>query len=327
MAELPDPVSIEEQLAHMREQLVQMTAATLAAPTAAAQAQQAAAASAAQAQQAVAVREAASASQRTPYPPKPPKPDTFDGRRGSNIETWAHQVAAYFAAAKITDPEMQYHYAVTLLRGDAATWVRTRDAHAARQRTPVLERFADLVDGLRRQFKPVNADRVARDQLSRLRQDRSVQEYVARFRNICLEISDLSDSEQLDRFIRGLKRAAQRELELHRPDSFDVAVEVGERADAVEWRLRNRNTTSSSYVTNSYRQRYKQDNHGPVPMELGSVRKTTPLTDAEREKILENNGCFYCRELNVNHRAANCPKKQANANSRKAGRRGNGRPL
>ena len=324
MPELPEPVSFEEQLAHMREQLAQMTAATLAAQTAAAQAQQAAAASAAQAQQAIAVREAASTSQRTPYPPKPPKPDTFDGKRGSNIETWAHQVAAYFAAAKITDPEMQYHYAVTLLRGDAATWVRAHDAHAARQHTPALERFADLVDGLRRQFKPVNADRVARDQLSRLRQDRSVQEYVARFRNICLEIPDLSDSEQLDRFIRGLKPAAQRELELHRPDSFDVAVEVAERVDAVEWRLRHHGTTSSPYVTDSYRQRYNQ---GPVPMELGSVRKTTPITDVERKKILENNGCFYCRELNVTHRAANCPKKQANANSRKAGRPGNGRPL
>ena len=38
-----------------------------------------------------------------------------------------------------------------------------------------------------------------------------------------------------------------------------------------------------------------------------------PLTPQERTQIIQGNGCFYCRKLNVNHRANNCPEKTRTA--------------
>ena len=106
--------------------------------------------------------------------------------------------------------------------------------------------WAEFAIGLRRQFEPVNAVRVARDKLARLRQDKSVQDYTARFRTLVLQVPDMSEAELMDRFIRGLKPAAQRELELHPPATFDDAVILTERVDAVEWRVRSHATASSS---------------------------------------------------------------------------------
>ena len=199
--------------------------------------------------------------------------------------------------------------AVSFFRGNAAYG----GAHVERcHRTGIATttNWAEFAIGLRRQFEPINAIRVARDKLARLRQDKSVQDYTARFRTIVLQVPDMSEAELMDRFIRGLKPAAQRELELHPPATFDDAVILAERVDAVEWRVRSASSSSRPAPSYGYA---SQAYHGTgaTPMELGSMRhKPPPLTPGQRRRLRDNNGCFYCRELNANHVALNCPKKR-----------------
>jgi hypothetical protein len=39
----------------------------------------------------------------------------------------------------------------------------------------------------------------------------------------------------------------------------------------------------------------------------GPVKRLNKLTDEERAYLQANNGCFKCRQINVDHVARNCP--------------------
>ena len=54
-----------------------------------------------------------------------------------------------------------------------------------------------------------------------------------------------------------------------------------------------------------------------APMDVDSFdrrnqkyRNQPSLSNEEREKLVKNNGCFYCRKNNAEHTARNCPKKK-----------------
>ena len=59
---------------------------------------------------------------------------------------------------------------------------------------------------LREQFRPEDYGRWGRDELASLQQygKKIVADFVSRFCTTCLKIQDLSEAEQLDRFIRAL---------------------------------------------------------------------------------------------------------------------------
>ncbi|KAJ9522820.1 hypothetical protein QJQ45_023603 [Haematococcus lacustris] len=92
-----------------------------------------------------------------------------------------------------------------------------------------------FVAAFERQFAPVNRLRHARDRLAALTQTSSVRRYLGEFTALCLEVTDLSPAEQLDRFIRGLKPSVRRELELREPTSFSEASTIADRVDAISY--------------------------------------------------------------------------------------------
>ena len=68
-----------------------------------------------------------------------------------------------------------------------------------------------------------------------MEQRTSVQTYVHDFRELALQIPDLSEAEKLDRFLRGLKPRLQRELAIRDPRTMDEAVNMAERIDTVDF--------------------------------------------------------------------------------------------
>ncbi len=150
-----------------------------------------------------------------------------------------------------------------------------------------------------------------------LTQQRSVQDYVTQFRTLCFQIRGISAEEKLDRFVRGLKPTVQREVQIRDPETFDMAVQVAERIDAVEYRMRQqlpsvqrilppRFTASAVPPRTLPSSSYSAPTLGPTPMELGALRRG-PLTVIERERLRQNGGCFYCRKLG--HILPNCPER------------------
>jgi hypothetical protein len=66
---------------------------------------------------------------------------------------------------------------------------------------------------VKQQFTNVNEQQRARDRLADLRQSGSVRDYITQFRNVSLQILDMSAADQLDRFKRGLKDNVRIEVE------------------------------------------------------------------------------------------------------------------
>ena len=81
----------------------------------------------------------------------------------------------------------------------------------------------------------------------------------------------------MDRFIRGLKPAIRKEVELRDPADLSETIRLAERADSVEYRLRGNNFSNR----NSFRPPPIASN-GPVPMELGSMSASTSANGRNR---------------------------------------------
>src|SRR3954471_14198040 len=126
------------------------------------------------------------------------------------------------------------YLATNLLRGDAATWWRHHyERYIGDKATvPTWNEFEKLIT---RKFKPVNATKIARDQLANLRQTGSVKAYNARFTSIILEIPTIDEEEQLDRYTRGLKEKVRIEVELREPNDLEEAMRIADRFDTISF--------------------------------------------------------------------------------------------
>lgn len=236
------------------------------------------------------------------------KPEQFTGESNrEDVSQWLFESERYFTLSG-TNPLEAVQYASSYLGGAAAIWWRSR----VRQHGPTggVGSWEGFVEALTTQFKPINGEKLARDKLARIIQARSVQDYASRFRTLCLQIDGITESEMLDRFVRGLKPHVQREVELRDPTTLDEAVRIAERVDAIDFRSRAPQTTWAQRVAPIQKQPAIVHDIKPTPMELDVLArpKVQPLTFSEKERLRKVGGCFYCRQLG--HMIGECPSRQ-----------------
>ncbi|KAJ9507837.1 hypothetical protein QJQ45_019250, partial [Haematococcus lacustris] len=205
----------------------------------------------------------------------------------------------FFTISELTDAQ-RIVYVATLLSGHALLWYRSSVSS--------FTSWTCFVAAFERQFAPVNRLRHARDRLAALTQTSSVRRYLGEFTALCLEVTDISPAEQLDRFIRGLKPSVRRELELREPTSFSEASTIADRVDAISY---STSTSRSSYRPPST-PRPPRPETAAVPMELDAMLHTSPsrsrgtrLSDAQRAALRDSKACFYCRK--AGHTMKDCP--------------------
>ncbi|KAJ9509188.1 hypothetical protein QJQ45_001677 [Haematococcus lacustris] len=231
--------------------------------------------------------------------PRANPPATFSGSRTTDVAAWLFAVDLFFTISELTDAQ-RIVYVATLLSGHALLWYRSSVSS--------FTSWTRFVAAFERQFAPVNRLRHARDRLAALTQTSSVRRYLGEFTALCLEVTDLSPAEQLDRFIRGLKPSVRRELELREPTSFSEASTIADRVDAISY--------STSASRSSYRPpstpRPPRPETAAVPMELDAMLHTSPsrsrgtrLSDAQRAALRDSKACFYCRK--AGHTMKDCP--------------------
>jgi len=227
------------------------------------------------------------------------KPETYSGiSRQDDVSQWLFSMRQYLqlSGANSTDGII---YAASYLRGAAAIWWRLRVQNYGAQGG--FRNWEEFETELTNQFRPINAEKLARDQLATLTQLRSVQEYVSRFKSICLQIPNVSEGEMMDRFVRGLKPMVQREVELRDPQTFEEAVRIAERVDAINFR--NRGVRPAVWNPTPPTTVVAQQ---PTPMEIDALQG--PLTPQRRQLLARKGLCFYCRE--PGHQIGDCPKRQ-----------------
>ncbi|KAJ9507622.1 hypothetical protein QJQ45_019189 [Haematococcus lacustris] len=234
-----------------------------------------------------------------PRMPRPNPPSTFSGSRTTDVAAWLFAVDLFFTISELTDAQ-RIVYVATLLSGHALLWYRSSVSS--------FTSWTCFVAAFERQFAPVNRLRHARDRLAALTQTSSVRRYLGEFTALCLEVTDLSPAEQLDRFIRGLKPSVRRELELREPTSFSEASTIADRVDAISY---STSTSRSSYRPPST-PRPPRPETAAVPMELDAMLHTSPsrsrgtrLSDAQRAALRDSKACFYCRK--TGHTMKDCP--------------------
>ena len=253
------------------------------------------------------------------YGIKVEKPANYDGDKGQDLDTWLFQVREHLDLATIPAAG-HVAYAASLLRGNAALW--WREACEAHHRPATWDDFCRVI---REQFRPEDYGRRGRDELATMRQyaRESVADFVYRFRATCLRVSDLSEAEKLDRFVRALVQEVRLQVELRGPNNFHEAAMFAERADAVITRVAGHDAQKAAKQKQKwgYSQRQPipmkpsvehsaQSSGGPEPMELGTTSRRT-LSRAEYEKLRAERACFICKK--TGHIARNCPQKKKNS--------------
>ncbi|KAJ9514317.1 hypothetical protein QJQ45_012336 [Haematococcus lacustris] len=229
-----------------------------------------------------------------PLPFRPPPPPSFCGTPNADAGQWLWRIDNHFDLFAM--PAQQRLLAVaSYLDGAALTWYRSLLSSQA------LGSWDSFKASFMRQFTPVNQQWHARDQLAACHQITSARQYIMEFSNLCLLISDLSPAEKLDRFLRGLKPAVRRELELREPTSFEEAAAMADCVDAITFGSRPR--------------LLKLPEPEPVAaMELDAlqVSKGPRLSAAERQQLRDLGACFYCRK--PGHLMKDCPNKPPRPN-------------
>jgi hypothetical protein len=232
----------------------------------------------------------------------PVNPDTFNGDIKSDASAWLFEFDTYLAVAQL-DPAMYVGIAAVLLRGAAATWWRSVVTKGTAPTT-----YADFKIELVKMFEVINPVKNARDRLVRLRQIGAVRTYTSAFRNVCLEIPDMNDSEMLDRYIRGLKDRVQQEVNVRNPSTLDEAARIAERYDSATYAVRSTGYNAPS----SNRPTYAAA--AATPKDLGAVQHVdnskpsyTELTPELRIQLIKEGKCLYCRKHG--HMALSCPNK------------------
>jgi hypothetical protein len=195
--------------------------------------------------------------------PKPARPKLYSGARGEDPAPWIFQFEQYASLARVSN-EQYTILAGTYLEKTAATWWQgiVTERNLLSQPLPTWDVFKTLLVA---NFQPINAAKVARDRLAELRQIGSVDKYNADFRRLILEAGNVSPTEQLDRYVRGLKPKVRMEVELSSPVDLTNAMTQAQRVDNITWSLRSYDHPRGSYST--------APQH--APMELGALQHTS----------------------------------------------------
>ena len=247
-----------------------------------------------------------------PPPPLPvvralPPPAKFSGLRSRvKASDWLYLFEAWVVAQNI--PVEQWALAVRLLLDEGAlVWHRRLDE---REMLPLT--WGDYKAAFLAAFEPYNQVQKARDALERLFQRRSVTEYAESFRQLILHVPNMTEEEQIDRFIRHLKPEVELQVSLqrHAAPTLEAVIKLAETVDAVVIRNQKSRPYRQIPVVRQYSSQPGQaqamdlDNITALPKPAAGHGATST---AEKSRLRAENRCFYCK--GVGHIAALCPKK------------------
>jgi Ty3 transposon capsid-like protein/Zinc knuckle len=251
---------------------------------------------------------------------RPPQPDKYHGQRDFLLlGNWIFSVDQYFV---LTDMAVQKQapFVSTLLRDEALLWFRSNYENWD-PATPLT--WEILRASMRQYFAPPNEDRRLQDEWANLKQHGTVFEYVSVLTALAMRIPGLSQTQILDKFIRGLKPKTRIEVELRDPKTPDEAYRLADRFDRIVYGVKN-----TSFLTQNYN-RYTPTANANVnadyvePMQIDTLRPRQPRRSGRNLEQLRAKGlCFTCKK--PGHIAAHCPS-QAHGQLKRKYQQGKGR--
>jgi hypothetical protein len=151
-----------------------------------------------------------------PHSPLPARvklsaPPTYNGSPSINVSTWLFQIEQYLEASGVHDEQQRIVVAVSYFRELASQWWVNRVSVLQNAPTQYWDEFKEAVQ---QRFQPISASRTARAELRSLRQNsKSVSEYQSEFYRIIQLINNMSEEDQIENFVFGLKPAIWNEFQ------------------------------------------------------------------------------------------------------------------
>ena len=100
-------------------------------------------------------------------------------------------------------------------------------------------------------------------------------------------------------YIKGLKPNVASLVAMQQPATLLQAQGLADTADTIQFQQLPRRPFGPQRTESP---RNRSNYQGPIPMELDAIGK---LTDAKRDRLRKNGGCFRCRK--TGHLARDCP--------------------
>jgi hypothetical protein len=204
--------------------------------------------------------------------------------------------------------------AVDYLRGTARTWFRLSGLETTANWDTFKTEFT-------KEFKPSDHKQAIIRELRELRQTslKTIDAYINRFRDLALQLDDPSDTMLREYFIQGLITDTQLQVQLANPPTWQEAISVAERINAVFVSVRHKTKTDFMPSHNQGANNKDQSDLPPgEPMDVDHLsaflasmantfkRNSTPyttrkplpkLTPTERAHLRRIGACYRCRKL------------------------------
>ena len=201
--------------------------------------------------------------------------------------------------------------------------------------TPPYTTWTAFATAVRTAFQPPNFQQYLRQQLKKLRQTSTVQEYTSQFQNIVGQIENMGELDQVTYYIDGLKPATKMEVAYQAPDTLEGAIARAIQYDTAMYGLgrpfsnnnqhtksfrsgrgpRNNYTHYNGSSSNNYNNNNSSNNNGNgkyVPMELDQVETPRRIffnnNNRGNDKKQFNGNCYKCGLQG--HIAKNCHVKK-----------------
>jgi hypothetical protein len=260
---------------------------------------------------------------------KPQKPEVFHGNRTEDVEGFLVTLERYLRLSEVP-VEQWVDYAASFLRHQADKWYRVRvTTHG--ERSAFTTDYKTFKEEFLKQFKPMNSVQTARDKITKLRQTGSAVTYTHRFLELKLEITDMSDAEAKDRYIRGLKAHVFQKVRVENPTTLNETIRMAQQFDeavfncrqAVGGYSRNPDAMELDVMGEDDQENSEEDSEDeddtlnlikgksrPTKRNSKSVFKKkssgTRTNYTERVRCMQAGLCFKCKK--TGHRIRDCPE-------------------
>lgn len=271
-----------------------------------------------------------------------PAPPAYDGT-SPPLDEWLAKMQQQFDYYNHESDSLRVHAGAASIAGPALDWwqqlVKIDDAPS---------KWGDFVEALRARFQPVTTERVARNELSALKQGRSaISVYVARFRTLLGRIPNMDAATQLHQFEQGLNEDLYKQLQAYHPSTLMEAINTSMRMGTSSHRGGGGDSMDLNMISgdgNGGLSTEQQDSQLPVthtqllailaahnknphgnrrfapgasggstgPRGLPTI---TGLTPAQVKKFMEEGRCFTCHE--IGHVSRGCPNRSSSAPRKK----------
>jgi hypothetical protein len=173
------------------------------------------------------------------------RPKEFSGTNEENVVTWLTVLEEVMPIELINENE-RISIAVSLLGGTALQWFVNLKLKNQRPTS-----WREFKEKLKHQFQPIDFQEHLRQQLLRLHQNHSLQDYIHVFRSIAGQIHDMDELTQVMMFVNGLSSHTSLYVRSKHPQTVETAIREATTYDNVMTIGKNNNIKYNPFLETS----------------------------------------------------------------------------